>query len=57
MGHSRIFLQIVLLWSLVELERGFYVPGVAPVEFLNGANIDVRVGFVTLFVYSVFFIF
>lgn len=36
---------LLVLASLLPLEQGFYVPGVAPVDFKIGDVIDVKVGF------------
>lgn len=40
---KRILTIIIYLCSLFHFENGFYVPGVAPVEFAHGDIIDVRV--------------
>lgn len=43
---------ILLLCSLFRIEQGFYVPGVAPVEFKIGDPIEVKVSLSSLFVLS-----
>ena len=40
---SQSWLIPLLLLVLCPLEQGFYVPGVAPVEFKKGDSIEVRV--------------
>lgn len=37
-----LLLDLLINFSLLACTRGFYVPGVAPVEFKNGDTIEVK---------------
>lgn len=40
---ARWFMVVMLISGLIPFEKGFYVPGVAPVEFRVGDPIEVKV--------------
>lgn len=44
--RNYITFAVLQLFGLFRVEQGFYVPGVAPVEFRDGDPIEVKVGFV-----------
>lgn len=46
-NRFKCFFFITFL-SLFQMENGFYVPGVAPKEFMINEIIDVRVSFIKL---------